>query len=132
MTSSLLVEVLGTMRQGQFTPARPRMARRLAEPTLIGSRPGPGATLVLEHPSVSKRHAEVFFRDGAWHIRDLHSDNGLILLRKAPDVMDSDPGEPAGEHVQETAITPALIVAVGAVVVRLTTASAEDLTVRAS
>jgi FHA domain len=32
--------------------------------------------IVLEHPSVSRRHARLSFRDGHWVLRDLDSTNG--------------------------------------------------------
>lgn len=37
------------------------------------------ATLRLEHPSVSRQHAELRYADGAWRIRDLSSKNGIYL-----------------------------------------------------
>ena len=35
--------------------------------------------VVLEDPTVSRRHAQLTFRDGAWLIRDLASKNGTFL-----------------------------------------------------
>ena len=37
------------------------------------------AGLRLDHPSVSREHAELSFRDGAWRLRDLDSKNGSFL-----------------------------------------------------
>src|SRR5690606_10246318 len=39
----------------------------------------PDAGLRLDHPSVSRDHAELEFRDGAWQLRDLGSKNGSFL-----------------------------------------------------
>ena len=35
--------------------------------------------IILHDPNVSRRHAEVFFDRGAWHIRDLNSTNGTLV-----------------------------------------------------
>lgn len=35
--------------------------------------------VVLEHPSVSRRHARLSFRDGHWVLRDLDSTNGTRI-----------------------------------------------------
>jgi hypothetical protein len=35
--------------------------------------------IVLDDPTVSRRHAQLTFRDGAWLIRDLASKNGTFL-----------------------------------------------------
>jgi pSer/pThr/pTyr-binding forkhead associated (FHA) protein len=37
---------------------------------------GSGCTLVLDDITVSRRHAELVVRDGAWILRDLGSSNG--------------------------------------------------------
>lgn len=37
----------------------------------------PDCGLVVEHPSVSRHHARLEHEDGAWHIRDLGSKNGV-------------------------------------------------------
>jgi FHA domain len=41
---------------------------------LVGRHPG--CDVVLDHPSVSRRHAQLRFRDGGWILRDLESTNG--------------------------------------------------------
>jgi pSer/pThr/pTyr-binding forkhead associated (FHA) protein len=41
---------------------------------LVGRHPA--CDVVLRHPSVSRRHARVFFRDGRWIVQDLDSTNG--------------------------------------------------------
>ena len=40
---------------------------------------GPGAGLRLDHPSVSREHAELSRRDGQWRLRDLGSKNGSFV-----------------------------------------------------
>jgi hypothetical protein len=127
MMSALLIEVLGTMRGGEFTPAVPRMAAWLAEPFVIGSRPGPGPTLILNDSTVSRQHAQVYSQEGTWRIRDLHSDNGLFQLHAPMDFSHAGPVEGLiGEHVREESVTPTLTVAVGAVLLRLTASPAEE------
>ena len=84
MTTTILVEILGTLRQGVFTPAHPVVSTRLESAHfLIGSRPRPGPAVVLGDGTVSGEHAEVSVEAGQWCIRDLNSDNGLFLLRGA-------------------------------------------------
>jgi FHA domain len=39
----------------------------------------PSCEVVLSDPSVSRRHARLFFRDGSWLIQDLDSKNGTVL-----------------------------------------------------
>src|SRR5262245_18107176 len=127
MTSSLVVEVLATQRGGEFTATRRRRVARYEEPFFIGSRPGPGPALVLADATVSPRHAEVFARDGTWSIRDLHSDNGIVLFRGPTDL--DGPAFPEGvarDHVQEAAVCSPLLVAVGAVLLRLRTTAADE------
>jgi len=40
---------------------------------------GPGCAVALSDDSVSRRHARLVFRDGAWIIQDLGSTNGTIV-----------------------------------------------------
>lgn len=42
-----------------------------------------GCDVILDHPTVSRRHARLVFRDGSWLIQDLESTNG-ILVNGAP------------------------------------------------
>lgn len=39
----------------------------------------PGCDLVIEHPSVSRQHAELYHRDNRWWLRDLDSKNGSFI-----------------------------------------------------
>src|SRR5262245_43465104 len=84
MRRRLLVEVLGTIRQGAFTPALPGLGVLLGPaPILFGSAPRADETycpVPLRHPSVSRRHARAALEGDDWTIRDLGSDNGLALF----------------------------------------------------
>jgi pSer/pThr/pTyr-binding forkhead associated (FHA) protein len=120
MRSAILFEILGTMRQAEFTPAAPRVALRLdANAFLIGSRPGQGPSVAIEDGTVSRKHAEVSLRGGAWHIKDLDSDNGMVLLHDCP------VGFWIGDRVEEVPIADSATLALGAVVIRLTVAKKE-------
>ena len=45
---------------------------------LIGRERTTGG-VVLHDPNASRRHAELFFSNGAWHVRDLNSTNGTLV-----------------------------------------------------
>jgi FHA domain len=47
------------------------------EELLVGRHPS--CDVVLEHASVSRRHARLAFRDGNWVLRDLESTNGTVV-----------------------------------------------------
>jgi hypothetical protein len=47
------------------------------EELLVGRHPS--CDVVLEHESVSRRHARLAFRDGNWVLRDLESTNGTVV-----------------------------------------------------
>jgi hypothetical protein len=121
MSPSIAVEILGTVRQGVFTPAKPPVGVRLeGEDFVLGSRPGEGPSVVLNDGTVSRRHAMDCHRDGRWRIKDLGSDNGLVRF-----------GEPfttgltadlVGERVEDLPVAEPVTLALGAVVVRLTPA----------
>jgi pSer/pThr/pTyr-binding forkhead associated (FHA) protein len=122
MTATLRIDVLGTVKQGVFTPTSPRVATRLPRGSLvIGSRPTTDPCLVLDDGTVSRNHAEVSAGAGCWRIRDLDSDNGLVLLEEELDLA-SPVAVTAltGRHVEEVAIVSAVTVALGAVLLRLT------------
>ena len=50
---------------------------------LIGRRAGGGraGSLVLDHPTVSQRHAELVVLEGTFHLTDLESRNGTWRAR---------------------------------------------------
>ena len=50
---------------------------------LIGRRPAPGSarSLVLDHPTVSQRHAELVVLQGTYFLTDLGSRNGTWRVR---------------------------------------------------
>ena len=56
-------------------PLIPRLALPCEARRLVLGR-GRGCDLVLAHPSVSRRHAELVREGGAWILRDLRSTNG--------------------------------------------------------
>ncbi len=120
--TGITVEVLGTVRGGEFTPAAPPVAAVLTEDEfLIGSRPGATPGLTLRDGTVSRRHAKISRQGGAWHIQDLDSDNGMVVLRGAVDFAKPAPSATlAGERVQALTITHSATLALGAVVIRLT------------
>jgi hypothetical protein len=123
MNTGIQIEVLGTLQAGVFTPAQPGVGTVLAADRLvIGSCPGQSPSLTLKDGTVSRNHAEVFVRNGTWRIRDLDSDNGLVFF---PDAVAAAPDalpQMRRERRPEAAIGALLIVAVGAVVLRLTAA----------
>ena len=47
------------------------------EELLIGRHPA--CDVVVSHPTVSRRHARLLFRDGGWILQDLESTNGTRL-----------------------------------------------------
>jgi pSer/pThr/pTyr-binding forkhead associated (FHA) protein len=122
LMTGITVEVLGTIRQGEFTPARPAVATVLTdEEFLIGSRPGATPSLTLRDGTVSRRHARITRQGGTWHIQDLDSDNGMVVLRGPVDFTRPAPSTAlVHERVQKLTITQSATLALGAVVIRLT------------
>jgi pSer/pThr/pTyr-binding forkhead associated (FHA) protein len=122
MIPSIAVEILGTVRQGVFTPAKlPVGVQFEEEEFVIGSRPGEGPSVMLTDGTVSRRHAKVCLHAGGWRIKDLGSDNGLVLFGNL-----NNSGVPAdfmGERVEDLAIGEPVTLALGAVVIRLTPAA---------
>jgi EAL domain-containing protein (putative c-di-GMP-specific phosphodiesterase class I) len=62
-----------------------------ALPFRIGRRPGLGLTLPAD--SVSKEHAEIYVRDEALRLRDLHSTNGTFVNRDRVEDAALNPGD---------------------------------------
>jgi hypothetical protein len=70
------------------------------EELLLGRHPG--CDVVLSDPGVSRRHARLFFRDGAWVVQDLDSTNGTIVNGVRVGRCALRPGDQlvlAGEHL---------------------------------
>lgn len=75
---------------------------RLKLPTVVGrSR---NATVTIAHPMVSRRHCELFERDGFLVVRDLGSTNGTLL---------------GGRRVQEAALPPDAEISIGPLTFRV-------------
>ena len=55
----------------------PRSSLKLGPDSLIGR--DPACAVVLDHLSVSVRHARISLRNGAWLVEDLDSTNGTLL-----------------------------------------------------
>ncbi len=51
----------------------------ITTPRAIIGRERTEGGVVLRDPNVSRRHAELTFVDGAWHVSDLHSTNGTLV-----------------------------------------------------
>ena len=49
--------------------------------------------VVFEHPTVSRRHAQLHLRDGAWVLKDLDSTNGTTLNGKRVSRCRLEPGD---------------------------------------
>lgn len=54
-----------------------RLVPIVAESTLIGR--DPTNAIVIDHPTVSRRHVELLVRDSEWFVKDLGSRNGTRL-----------------------------------------------------
>ena len=50
------------------------------EDTTIGRHPN--CSLTISQPSVSRRHARLWFDQGAWYVEDLQSSNGTYVNDK--------------------------------------------------
>jgi hypothetical protein len=122
MITALTVEVLGTIKRGEFTSAEPPVVTALTDDEFpIGSRPGTLPALTLRDGTVSRKHACITRRDGAWHIQDLDSDNGMVVLRGSFDFTKQGPSAALiRERVQSLTIAHSATLMLGAVVIRLT------------
>jgi len=49
---------------------------RGGEPVVLGRE---SSDIVLRDPAVSRRHAELYFDNGRWMVRDLESSNGTFV-----------------------------------------------------
>ena len=68
-----------TARLTAFLPDRPAAVRWLTDVQGLRIGRGPECELRLDHPSVSRLHAELFRSDGHWRLRDLESKNGSFV-----------------------------------------------------
>jgi len=59
---------------------------------LVGRDPD-SCDVVLEHPTVSRRHAQLHHRDGAWVLQDLDSTNGTTINGKPVARCRLEPGD---------------------------------------
>ena len=59
---------------------------------LVGRDPE-SCDVVLEHPTVSRRHAQLHHRDGAWVLQDLDSTNGTTINGKPVARCRLEPGD---------------------------------------
>jgi pSer/pThr/pTyr-binding forkhead associated (FHA) protein len=115
MRPHLLIEILGTVNERILSPD-PLMVsvRTTEERILVGRRPdmriNAGMWLYLANPTVSPCHALIFFKEDAWCIRDLGSENGTWVYNDSPHP----------EYIRGLAIHEKLEVVFGHVVARLT------------
>ncbi len=77
--AALVASVRTTTRRGRSSPKPLLLALDQAEgeELLVGRHPG--CDVVVGDPSVSRRHAQLTFRDGVWVLRDLASTNGTTV-----------------------------------------------------
>ncbi len=68
------------------------------EDLLIGR--GPGCDVALHNVTVSRRHARLVFRDGAWVIQDLASRNGITVNGTRVGRCQLQPGDRVGLGLQ--------------------------------
>jgi len=62
-----------------YPPDQPAITRAVAATAPLAIGRGPDAGLRIDHPSVSRAHAELRFADGQWRLRDLDSKNGSFV-----------------------------------------------------
>ncbi len=77
--AALVASVRAATRRGGSSPAPLLLAldRAAGERLLVGRHPA--CDVVLSDPSVSRRHAQLTFRDGVWVLQDLASTNGTAV-----------------------------------------------------
>jgi hypothetical protein len=112
---NLLIEILGIVSEGQFTLDPLGMSIRTTEDRImVGRRPDDrietGLWLYLASISVSPCHALIYFKEEAWRIRDLGSENGTWIYKD----------NPKHDYIQDMVIDEKLEVVFGWVVARLT------------
>jgi hypothetical protein len=79
--AALVASVRAAVPRGRSSPSPPPLLlaldRAAGERLLVGRHPA--CDVVLGDPSVSRRHAQLTFRDGAWVLQDLASTNGTAV-----------------------------------------------------
>jgi hypothetical protein len=102
--SALAASVRTATRHGESVgaPLLLVLDRAESEQLLVGRHPN--CDVVVDEPSVSRRHAQLTYRDGAWVIQDLASTNGTLVN---------------GERVGRTALRAGDIVTLGSLPILL-------------
>ncbi|RUO56863.1 FHA domain-containing protein [Pseudidiomarina homiensis] len=95
--------------QNRFAP---RISLFEAKSYVVGR--DPECDIVIEHPTVSRRHCVMTFHDGQWRIQDLQSTNGLNFL---------------GKRHSKLALEQRLVFQLGSVTCVLQAKNAQELTV---
>ena len=62
-----------------YPPDAAAVSRWLQPPQRLRIGRDPGCDVVIDHPSVSRAHAELYHRDDRWWLRDLGSKNGSFV-----------------------------------------------------
>lgn len=82
---SLFMKIIGTMHLNEesYHPISPSIGTTITQsPTIIGSQLLYPVNIVINEPGVSRRQTEIFFKDDAWYLNDMGSDNGTWILRE--------------------------------------------------
>ncbi len=83
---SLRDSVLDTLSRRRRATVSPPLVLALEwdrdDAELLVGRDPDCCDVVLEHPTVSRRHAQLYLRDGAWVLQDLESTNGTRINGK--------------------------------------------------
>jgi hypothetical protein len=73
----------------------------------------PACDIVLDDARVSKRHAQIYFRDGHWRIRDLGTRNGIIV--DGVRLWRSEENERDPRSFEEVPLLPGMLIELGGV-----------------
>src|SRR5207248_5970461 len=82
-----LIPVAPTGGQGPQLPASSLKETTLSQTKVMTIGRQAGTYLLIDHPSVSRRHAEIAYANGQYVLRDLGSSNGTLVndTRLTPD-----------------------------------------------
>ena len=87
----------GTLARRKRTDVSPPLVLALEwdhdDAELVVGRDPKSCDVVLEHPTVSRRHAQLHHRDGAWVLQDLDSTNGTRINGKRVARCRLEPGD---------------------------------------